>query len=252
MKIIGILTVFIMGALLIYAARDFPVLGDPGSPASANQISQHYITESYNETTVPNMVTAVLADYRGYDTLFETVVIFTVGIAILGVLRDFGGGGSSRRTAEPDGAAATPDLVVVTTCRLLIPIIQIFAFYVVAHGHHSPGGGFQGGVILGASFILHAIARDLSVALQSFPEKRGMFLANFGVLLYAGIGFLCLLFGANFLDYGSLSGILPGSEAEARSLSILGVEIGVALTVSAVIFTIYCNLSSQGRLQGGL
>ena len=252
MKGLGILTVLITGALLVYAARDFPVWGDPGSPASANRISQHYITQSYSETTVPNMVTAVLADYRGYDTLFETVVIFTAGIAILGVLRVFGRGGSSRMNGGRERTAATPDLIIVTTCRLLIPIIQLFAFYVVAHGHYSPGGGFQGGVILGASFILYAIGHDLSEALRMFPERRAVLLANSGVLLYAGIGSLCLLFGANFLDYGALSGILPGSQAEARSLSILGVEIGVALTVSAVMFTIYCNLSSKGRLQGGL
>ena len=54
-----------------------------------------------------------------------------------------------------------PDLIVTNTVRLIVPVIQIFALYVLAHGHVSPGGGFQGGVAMGASFILVALAWNL-------------------------------------------------------------------------------------------
>jgi len=78
-------------------------------------------------------------------------------------------------------------------------------------------------------------------------------LGNIGVLIYAGIGFLCLLLGANFLDYSILDKILPATgPVMARSHGMLGIEIGVALAVMAIIITIYLNLSSHGKLDKGL
>ena len=136
---------------------------------------------------------------------------------------------------------------------MLIPVLQLFALYVIAHGHHSPGGGFQGGVILGTSFILAAIAKGLDPALQRLPEKRYVRLAFVGVVIYSAFGVACLLLGENFLDYGVLHELLPSmTAAEARSHSMLGVEIGVAFTVSAIMFAIYANLASKGELEGGL
>jgi multicomponent Na+:H+ antiporter subunit B len=73
------------GLFLIYGALDMPKMGDPGSPASVN-VSPRYIEKSFEETAVPNMVTAVLADYRGYDTLGETTVIFVAGVCCLLIL----------------------------------------------------------------------------------------------------------------------------------------------------------------------
>ncbi|MBH53292.1 MAG: hypothetical protein CMI18_02975 [Opitutaceae bacterium] len=250
MKIIGFITVIITALLLLQAERDFPNWGDPESPASSYRLSQHYITETYHETVVPNMVTAVLADYRGYDTLFETVVIFTAGIAIIGILRVFGGNQAEHK--EPQLTKQKPDLILQTTCRLLLPIIQLFALYVVAHGHHSPGGGFQGGVIFGASFILLALCHDLKYAQKWVPERRILNLAGFGVLLYAGFGVAALMFGENFLDYGILTHLLPGSIEKARSHSMLGVEIGVGFTVTAIMFSIYSLLSSNGKMKEGI
>lgn len=250
MKILGFITVIITGSLLLFAQRDFPGWGDVEAPASSYRLSQHYITQTYQETKVPNMVTAVLADYRGYDTLFETVVVFTAGIAIIGILRVVGAGREKR--PEPRLTETKPDLIIETTCRLLLPIIQLFALYVVAHGHHSPGGGFQGGVIFGAGFILLALARDLRAAQNWVPEKRVLNLAGAGVLIYAGFGVAALLLGANFLDYARLDGLLPGDAKMARYHSMLGVEIGVAFTVAAIIFSIYSNLASNGKMKEGI
>ncbi len=250
MKGIALLVVAVTGSLLIYVARDLPAWADPHSPASDYRVSKHYITQSIVETSVPNMVTAVLADYRGYDTLFETVVIFTAGIAIFGILRVTRSERSLRRQVH--SGLAPPDLVVQTTCRLLVPVIQLFALYVLAHGHHSPGGGFQGGVIFGASLILIALSYDLRDALIRLSESNALRLAAVGVLIYAGIGLACVLLGENYLDYDVLHRILPADPVESRSHSILGVETGVAFTVSAIMFAIYASLSSRGELNGGL
>ncbi len=86
MKLLALIASIITGALLIYATADFPDWGNPNSPASLH-VSPRYIEKAIEETAVPNMVTAVLADYRGYDTLFEETVIFTAGITAVLLIR---------------------------------------------------------------------------------------------------------------------------------------------------------------------
>ena len=73
-----------------------------------------------------------------------------------------------------------------------------------------------------------------------------------GIVVYAGIGFLSMVLGGEFLDYAELQKVLPVSREMARYHAMLGVEIGVGLIVTAVMFALYANLSSEGRLKGGL
>ena len=86
MKRIALISTLFVGALLIYGTRDFPSWGDPNAPASRH-VSPTYIERTVVETHIPNAVTSVLGDYRGYDTMFETVVIFCAGIVVISVLR---------------------------------------------------------------------------------------------------------------------------------------------------------------------
>ena len=127
-------------------------------------------------------------------------------------------------------------IIIKTIARLLTPFIQLFALYVIMHGHSSPGGGFQGGVILGASFILLGISSGINEVKKRFSEKLLTMFTSLGVFIYAGIGFLCLILGANFLDYG----ILP--IPEPRGMGMLGIEIGVGITVMAVMISIFHDL----------
>ncbi len=85
MKRLGGFALILAAAVLLYAAGDLPRLGDPQSPP-ATHVSPRYIEHSHAETGAPNFVTAVLADYRSYDTLGETTVIFTAGLACLFIL----------------------------------------------------------------------------------------------------------------------------------------------------------------------
>jgi len=248
----GLIAVCVTGILLVVAVGDFPNWGDPQSPASRH-LSPHYITETLEETAVPNIVTSVLADYRGFDTMFETAVIFTAGVAVIFVLRVLRSAKESAVPEEMDPELTHTDVIIRTIVRLLIPFIQLFALYVVMHGHHSPGGGFQGGVMLGASFILLAISYDLKTALRRLSERKVLILGGVGVLIYAGIGTICLLLGGNFLDYSALAKILPATDTVmARSHGMLGIEIGVAIAVMAIMMVIYANLSSRGKYDKGL
>ncbi|MFQ6071396.1 MAG: hydrogen gas-evolving membrane-bound hydrogenase subunit E [Methanosarcinales archaeon] len=85
-KILSLLGVILTGGLLIYGTIDMPAFGDPDAPANKHVVPR-YIEKSEEETGVPNLVTAVLADYRGYDTLGETTVIFTAGVSVILLLR---------------------------------------------------------------------------------------------------------------------------------------------------------------------
>ena len=96
MKTMGLIVSIIAGALLMYGTIDMPDWGDPNSPASTH-VSPRYITNTQAETATPNIVTSVLADYRGYDTLGETTVIFTAGMACILLLRRRKKAGKARR-----------------------------------------------------------------------------------------------------------------------------------------------------------
>jgi len=142
-------------------------------------------------------------------------------------------------------------LIVKTVCRTITPFIQLYGLYVIAHGHYSPGGGFQGGCILAASFILMVLAYDIKKVKKRMSEKLNTIFCSLGVIIYSGIGLMCLVLGANYLDYGILHKILPADPAHARSLGILGVEIGVGFTVMAVMVSIFLNIASGGDHEEG-
>ncbi len=90
-----LIIVTVTGALLIYATLDMPPYGDPSAPAH-HHVSLRYIEKSGDEIGVPNMVTSVLASYRGYDTLGEVTVIFTAAIGVMALI-----GRSRRRKKQP-------------------------------------------------------------------------------------------------------------------------------------------------------
>ena len=127
-------------------------------------------------------------------------------------------------------------IIIRIVARLLIPFVQLFGLYVIMHGHGSPGGGFQGGVILGASFILYGIAYGVDAVKERFNFRRLTIFTSLGVIIYAGIGLVCLLLGANFLNYGILPIPLP------RSMGMFGIEIGVGFTVMSVMVSLYYDL----------
>jgi multicomponent Na+:H+ antiporter subunit B len=81
-----ILSLLPLGLLLFYAAADLPAFGDAASPASVH-VSPAYLENSMRDTLTPNVVTSIIMDYRGLDTLIETLVVFTAGVACAAVLR---------------------------------------------------------------------------------------------------------------------------------------------------------------------
>jgi multicomponent Na+:H+ antiporter subunit B len=135
------------------------------------------------------------------------------------------------------------NVIIKTICRLMIPFLQLYAIYVLMHGHYSPGGGFQGGVMMGASFILLVIAYGLEEARRRISLKSLTIFACLGLFIYSGIGAFALLMGGNFLDYGKLP--LPISSVPTiRAMGILGIEIGVFFGVMAIMICIFLAIAS--------
>ncbi|MCU0554201.1 MAG: hypothetical protein MUF17_05445 [Syntrophales bacterium] len=133
-----------------------------------------------------------------------------------------------------------------------IPFIQLFGLYVIAHGHLSPGGGFQGGVVLGASFILMAIAFDLKTSLRFFSLRANAVMAASGVFIYTGTGVLCALLGGLFLDYSAMDVLLALGPVEWRSMGVFIVELGVGLAVTSIMASLFWDLASGGDMEKGL
>lgn len=134
--------------------------------------------------------------------------------------------------------------VLDAATRLLAPLIMLFAAYVVAHGHYSPGGGFQGGVILAAALILVRLVRGGGTE-WGLTRERALFLASAGVLFYASIGFLSLFGAGQYLDYDALPLDLP--PVRLHAVGSFGIELGVAMGVVGVMVLIFDTLVAWGQ-----
>lgn len=128
--------------------------------------------------------------------------------------------------------------------KLLLPLILLFALYVQFHGDFGPGGGFQAGVIFSAGFILYALIYGVDQARNILPPWLLRIGISLGVLIYAGVGVAGMLLGGHYLDYGVLDAHDP---VHGQHLGILLVELGVGITVSAVMVTIFYAFAGRGR-----
>jgi len=136
-------------------------------------------------------------------------------------------------------------IIVQTICSLLIPFIQLFALYVIFHGHYGPGGGFQGGVLLAVSVILQRLYLGTEVSSKKFPPKLALAFGAIGMLIFGLTGLIPMATGGAFLDYGNLP-ILWVHGAELRYFGILIVEIGIGLAVFGSLVLIFDNLVGGG------
>lgn len=135
------------------------------------------------------------------------------------------------------------NVVIRTVSRLSIPFIQLFSLYVIVHGASGAGGGFQGGVVFAASFILMLIAFGLSGIRKRLGEKGATVLATVGLFMYAGIGLLCLFFAGNYLEYAAIESALGIPHLHALLIDL--VEAGIGITVMAVMTSIILDFADK-------
>ncbi|TDC82475.1 DUF4040 domain-containing protein [Actinomadura sp. 7K507] len=257
----------LLGAVLVYASQDLPAFGEADTPVQAHPVTETYLQDSQEEIGVPNAVAAVLASYRGYDTLGELVVIFAAGVTVpLLLMRtrrrgerdeqgepgeqselgeksehrekdDHGGRGKAR------AAVISEYRVLRVSSKVLMPFILIFACYVLFHGEYGPGGGFQAGVIFAAGFVLYGLVYGIGEVERVLPWPVMLGLVPVGVLLYGGLGVANMALGGAFLDYDTL---VPGHPEEGQHYGIVIIETGVGITVAAVLIAVFYSFAARG------
>ena len=141
-------------------------------------------------------------------------------------------------------------VIVQSLGRLLVPMVQIFGLYVLFFGQYGPGGGFVGGVILGTGMIVSVLVFGHDTS-RSQIAKKVLHGDGVGMLIYAGVGGLCMIGGGEFLNYANLE--IPGLEtASRRSLGIQLTQIGVAIDVAVTVVSIVFSLSAEEIIEDSI
>ncbi|ABI72130.1 DUF4040 domain-containing protein [Shewanella frigidimarina] len=238
---IALSTVGVLALLIIYATFDKPRLGDPDAPVHQH-LAPWYLEKTPEYIDIPNVVTAILGSFRGYDTLGEVFVVFAACIGVLFIL-----GVSPSRKNQPvikKSSGLRHHLIPQVVGRLLIPFIVLFGLYVQFHGEYGPGGGFQAGAIIATGIILYALLEGESEALRAIPRGVLLGMVIGGALLYGGVGVACMLMGGTFLDYS----VLATDPVFGQQLGILIIEAGVGMAVCGALLAIFHAFAARERL----
>ena len=226
---------FAIVAVVGMAVLVFPFLVDVAPTAELGPVAEAYVEGAREDLRAQNVVTAVVVTYRGLDTLGEVTVLFiaTAGIGFL-LRRSFAGGpappGGPTAGADEENCTQCPSEILASGARILIPIVLLFGVYIFVHGHLTPGGGFQGGVLIAAAALLHFLSTDrgkIGHGILTFVESL-----SGGT--YVVIGILGVVLAAGFLDPRLLSlgrfGALLSAGAIPVIYSLIGLKVGAELT----------------------
>ncbi|MGB5163780.1 MAG: DUF4040 domain-containing protein [Woeseiaceae bacterium] len=239
-RILSFLVVGAAALVLIYATFDKPRFGDPNAPVQTH-VAPWYLEKTPEYIDIPNVVTAVLGSYRGYDTLGEVFVVLTAGIGVLFLLGR--GRPSERSDVINENEGLRHHLIPRVVGRVLIPFILLFGLYVQFHGEYGPGGGFQAGALIAAGIILFALIEGEQRALRVLPHRLLLGLMAAGPLIYGAVGVAGIVLGGNFLDYSPLA----SNPVKGQQLGILIIEAGVGITVTGVLLSVFHAFAARGR-----
>ncbi|MBQ9211208.1 MAG: hypothetical protein IJ153_05845 [Clostridia bacterium] len=216
--------------VLLWGVMDLPAFGRETNPVE-NEVSERYLAQGLQEGGATNLVANMILDYRAFDTLGESNVLFTAATAVLLLLR----GLQSREANHPLASAAPEapaDPILRAGARALCPVILLYGLYIILNGHLGPGGGFSGGAVMGAALILYREAYG--------PEKMGRF---FSFRTYRAISFFALAFYALSKAYSFFTGAnhLPSIISNGTPGAILSAGLILPLNI-AVGFVVCCTM----------
>jgi len=239
-RIYPVLVVIFGGLLLcalLYVVADLPAIGRLDVP-TLNEVSKRYIEKGMQETGAVNIVAGMILDYRAFDTLGESHVLFTAMCAVLILLLD------EDNKLGTVGTMVETDAILRLTVNILFPIILIFGIYVILNGHISPGGGFSGGAIIGADLILYSATFGYEKTSRFMNMRVFKTVTLCSLCFYSlakGYSFFC---GANELESGISTGV-PGRIISAGL--ILPLNIAVGLVVACTMYGIY-SIFRRGKI----
>lgn len=249
-KIIRVILVIMVMLMGIAATSFLPAIGDPKSPPNSH-VSPVFIANGVADTNSPNLVTGVLADYRAFDTLLESTVLFVAGLAVVIIMMMKNQGNKNTEWVRENKIKAIIKkhlgVEVEAIIPLLVPLLLLYGVYVLFHGEISLGGGFQAGALMAVAYVLLNFMGTRGKAFR-ISQNFAMILSAGGVLIYLITGVISMLNGGNYLEYGKLPlGIHYG---ELHSMGILFVEIGVTICVMATIIAMLEAVLEGRELDG--
>lgn len=245
-RFISVIFVAALMAILLYMVSYLPPTGDATNPDN-NEVAAKYIEDGMADTGAVNIVTGMILDYRAFDTLGESNVLFIATCAVLILLRldknektD-----TTKEEEEENDRLYEPknDIILQKVAFFLVPLIIIFGIYVILNGHISPGGGFSGGAIIGAGLILYLNAFGFQKTERFFTQK------TYKWICFVALSFYCLAktysfyCGAHHLETGIGLGT-PGDIISAGL--ILPLNICVGLVVACTMYAFYAMFRKGG------
>lgn len=224
---------------MLYTVAALPSFGRASMPVN-NAVPQRYIEKGVEETGAVNFVAGMILDYRAFDTLGESHVLYTATTAVLMLMMTL------EAVPEPEHAARImqKDPILRQTARIIVPAAIVYGVYVIFCGHLGPGGGFSGGAVIGGALILYAIAfgfdrLDRVLNLRSFRAIVLCALCFYS--LAKCYSFFC---GANGLETIFTTGT-PGAIFSAGLILPLNIAVGVV--VACTMYGFY-SLFQRGRI----
>ena len=225
--------------VLLETASYLPPFGNPSNPVN-NEVSQRYIEKGMEETGAVNIVAGMILDYRAFDTLGESNVLFVAACSVLILLRISSekNDRSAQLEIEADDRMYEPknDYILQNSAVFLVPLILMFGIYVILNGHISPGGGFSGGAVMGAGLILYLNAFGFKRTERFFTFKTFRVVSLCSLSFYALSKAYSFFTGANHLD----SFITPGTPGRIFSAGLIPyLNIAVGLVVCCTMYAFY-------------
>ena len=223
-KIFIIILLLVIGYFLVDTFNHIP-FGESriGNIESNETVAGYYLSNTTEKTKVANVITAIVVNYRGLDTLGEVTVLFLASIGLGSILY--------RKEDEDDTERLNlPSSTIMRTgARVLFPTIALLGIYVFIHGHLTPGGGFQGGTIVATGFLL------MLISYKGFNTNHNImvWIESIAGLSFVGIGVWGLLSGNTFLqnstDVGVLNSLVSGGLIPIIYI-VVGFKVAVELT----------------------
>ena len=231
-----------MIALLMYTVTTLPSFGSPDHPIN-NEVSARYIEKGLQETGAVHIVTGMILDYRAFDTLGESTVLFTAAMVVLFLLRLDSGSEKYSQLARSMKEAPHADnfyeprhdAILQMTAKILTPIVILLGIYVVLNGHLSPGGGFSGGAIMGAGLMIYVTAFGFADIRRFFTYKTYQRVVLCALLTYAASKCYSFYTGANGIESIIPLGT-PGAILSSGLILVLNICVGFIVTCTMYAF----------------
>lgn len=238
--VLAVILCTVMIVFLFDTVLHLPSFGAADAPAH-NEVMERYVSEGLKETGAVNIVAGVILDYRAFDTLGESHVLYTAATAVMILMFLIG---EAEAESENERRILRDDAIVRTTAKISVPVILLFGIYVILNGHLGPGGGFSGGAILGGGLIFYAMTFGFAPLERLINEKSYKITVLCALCFYSISKCYSFFCGANGLETVFTTGT-PGAILSAGL--ILPLNCAVGIVVAMTMYGFY-SVFKRGRI----